>query len=188
MTVTAPQTVIQEAATINGIPPRAVHAAFTVTRGSRLRLLTHEAAEASCLAFVRVAGEWHGWTSTGRAVVMQSHSPPASPITPLPSPHPASVSALLCDGVCRGTLLGALPGLTPRGNAALARANLELQHGAAGCTFRLVLKYGWNACYVSNTMSPFTVERRNVANAFRLVFKCADESDHPPPRRSALAH
>ena len=48
--------VIQEAATIQGIPPRAVHAAFTVTVGSRLRLLTHDGREASQLSFVRVAG------------------------------------------------------------------------------------------------------------------------------------
>ena len=50
-----------------------------------------------------------------------------------------STSALWCDGVTRGTLLGALPGLTARGEAALDRS-AHLQRDIEGCCFRLVLK------------------------------------------------
>ena len=51
----------------------------------------------------------------------------------------ASTSTLWCDGVTRGTLLGALPGLSARGEATMRRMG-ELQLGLSGCCFRLVLK------------------------------------------------
>jgi len=52
----------------------------------------------------------------------------------------ASASALICDGLSRGTLLGALPGLSTRGNASTALAARETQEDSHACGFRLILK------------------------------------------------